>query len=416
MKNKNTKNNDPLISMLNAASKDDLIELIKELKGNALSIRRICIDFLKDKVTISSSVNAAARSSAALTLWHEVEPELSELDEYGGGDYSLMEDVGEGLYQLYKKLKEITLTDEDRDELLHKVMSYIESGNAGMDDSLYDIAYALCKTDDSLKDLAERFEALKRDWPIEHAKNIYRRIGEHKKYLELRLLKMKYGMDYYDLASYYWEIGEKSKAVDTAQRGMKLGRGRMDDLKIFLAERAKEAGDRDTYLEYYFSRKTDNLTLSSYKEIKNECKKEEWKRYEPKLLKIMKKNFNIQVVKIHLYRKEYKAALKYFEKNRRFSYFSSHEVFSTAEELENRYPEQVLKFYKSCVGDLNVSTTRKTYSENAVAVARIRRVLVDVMKETDKWEKYALPIKANNAKRPAFQDEFASIIPDWKSL
>ena len=413
---KNKKNNDPLISMLNAASKDDLIELIKELKGNALSIRRICIDFLKDKVTISSSVNAAARSSAALTLWHEVEPELSELDEYGGGDYSLMEDVGEGLYQLYKKLKEITLTDEDRDELLHKVMSYIESGNAGMDDSLYDIAYALCKTDDSLKDLAERFEALKRDWPIEHAKNIYRRIGEHKKYLELRLLKMKYGMDYYDLASYYWEIGEKSKAVDTAQRGMKLGRGRMDDLKIFLAERAKEAGDRDTYLEYYFSRKTDNLTLSSYKEIKNECKKEEWKRYEPKLLKIMKKNFNIQVVKIHLYRKEYKAALKYFEKNRRFSYFSSHEVFSTAEELENRYPEQVLKFYKSCVGDLNVSTTRKTYSENAVAVVRIRRVLVDVMKETDKWEKYALPIKANNAKRPAFQNEFASIIPDWKSL
>ena len=64
-----------------------------------------------------------------LTLWHEVEPELSELDEYGGGDYSLMEDVGEGLYQLYKKLQEITLTEEDRGALLNEVVSYIESGN-----------------------------------------------------------------------------------------------------------------------------------------------------------------------------------------------------------------------------------------------------------------------------------------------
>ncbi|MBC2702935.1 hypothetical protein [Desulfobacula sp.] len=416
MKNKNTKNKDPLISMLNAASKDDLIELIKELMGTDLSIRRICINHLKEKVTVSSSVTADADSSVALTLWHEVEPELSELDEYGGGDYSLMEDVGEGLYELYKKLKEVTLTDEDRYELLNEVMSYIESGNAGMDDSLYDIAYALCKNDESLKELAERFENLKRDWPIENARGIYRRIGEHKKYLELRLLEMKYGMDYYDLASYYWETGEKSKAVETAQKGMKFGQGRMDELKIFLAERAKEAGDRDTYLEYYFSQKTDSLTLSSYKEIKKECKKEEWGKYEPKLLKIMKKNFNIQAVKIHLYRQEYEAALQYFKKDRRLSYYGSHEVFSVAEELENRYPEQILRFYKLFVGNLNTSATRKTYSENAVAVARVRRVIVDVMEKTDKWKKYALPIKLNNDRRPAFQDEFERVIPDWKSL
>ena len=91
-KNKSTNNIDPLISMVNAASKDDLIELIKELKGNDISIRRICINHLKEKVTVSSSVNTTAESSAALTLWYEVEPELSELDEYGGGDYSLMEE------------------------------------------------------------------------------------------------------------------------------------------------------------------------------------------------------------------------------------------------------------------------------------------------------------------------------------
>lgn len=415
-KNKNMNKKDPLISMLNAASKDDLIELIKELKGNNLSIRRICINHLKEKVTISSAVNTVSESSAAMTLWYEVEPELSELDYDMGGDYSRMEDVGEGLYQLYKKLKEVTLTNEDRDELLNEVISYIEKGNAGMDDSLYDITYALCRNDEHLKELAERFESLKRDWPIEHARDIYRKIGEHKKYLELRSLKMHYGMDYYDLASYYWDIGEKSKAVDTAQKGMEFGKGRMDELRIFLTERAKEAGDRDTYLYYYFSQRTDDLTLSSYKEINNECKKEEWKKYEPKLLKIMKKDFNIQAVKIHLHRQEYEAALQYFKKNRRLSCFGSDEVFSVAEELENQYPEQILKFYKFFVGNLNISTTRTIYSENAVAVARVRRVLVDVMKKTGKWKQYAMSIKLNNAKRPAFQDEFARVIPDWESM
>ena len=91
-------------------------------------------------------------------------------------------------------------------------------------------------------------------------------------------------------------------------------------------------------------------------------------------------------------------------------------MFSVAKELEARYPEQLLEFYKSSVGDLNMSGTRKSYVQNAEAVARIRRVLVDVMKEPGEWKKYALPIKLNNSKRPAFQDEFSRVIPDWKNL
>ena len=94
-------------------------------------------------------------------------------------------------------------------------------------------------------------------------------------------------------------------------------------------------------------------------------------------------------------------------------YLMLKKIFSVAEELENRYLEQILKFYELSVGNLDISTTRKIYSKNAVAVARVRRVLVDVMKKTDEWKKYALRIKTNNAKRPAFQDEFAGVIPDW---
>ena len=62
VKKNNSVNKDPLISMLNAASKDDLVELLKKLTENDLAIRRICIDDLKEKVTVSSSVHHSADS------------------------------------------------------------------------------------------------------------------------------------------------------------------------------------------------------------------------------------------------------------------------------------------------------------------------------------------------------------------
>jgi len=95
MKIQNSKTKDPLISMLQAASKDDLIHLIQEIMENDLSVRRVCINYLKDIVTVRKPVSKAAKSSEALTLWYEIEPELSELDEYGGGEYDLEDDVGD---------------------------------------------------------------------------------------------------------------------------------------------------------------------------------------------------------------------------------------------------------------------------------------------------------------------------------
>jgi len=44
--------------------------------------------------------------------------------------------------------------------LLDKVSPYIRNGNAGMDDVLYDVAYAACRDDEDWRDLAERFESL----------------------------------------------------------------------------------------------------------------------------------------------------------------------------------------------------------------------------------------------------------------
>ena len=411
-------NDDPLKSLLKAATREDLIALLLEIAGENLTIRRHCIDYLKGTVKIDLSTHRSAESSAALTLWYEVEPELSELDEYGGADYDTIDAVDEVLHQLMEVLEELTLDEEDREDLLDEVISYIKSGNAGMDDNLYDIAYATCKNDGDLRELAKRFENLDQHWSLEHARQIYRRIGDRKQYLELRNKRLHYGMDYYDLVAFYWENGEKIKAVETARKGMELAEGRMDELRMFLADRAKEDGDREAYLEYIFAQRTDYLTLSSYKELEKECRKGEWEKYEGKIIDLLEKNFNFQAVKIYMYRKEYEMALRYFKPPFRSTYhiFGESELFSISKRLEVLFPEEILAFYRSSVGNLNVSASRKIYAQNALGIMRVRRILVEVMKRPEEWKAYALKIKLNNAKRPAFQEEFARVIPDWDSI
>lgn len=59
---------------------------------------------------------------------------------------------------------------------------------------------------DPLNDLlaaAKPETLINRDWPTDHARRIYRKLGDRKKYLELRHKKLAYGMDYHDLASFH---------------------------------------------------------------------------------------------------------------------------------------------------------------------------------------------------------------------
>ena len=135
---------------------------------------------------LSESRKTQSVGEILLALWSELEPDLSELDEYGGDDYDVVDDVASLLYQIEQKLSRKKIDAKYRHELLTNVLPYIESGNAGLDDPLYDLAYATCYDDNDLRFLAESFEAMGGDWKIEHARYIYRQLDDRDKYLELR--------------------------------------------------------------------------------------------------------------------------------------------------------------------------------------------------------------------------------------
>jgi ASC-1-like (ASCH) protein len=228
---------------------------------------------------------------------------------------------------------------------------------------------------------------------------------------------MEYGSDYHDLATFYWEAGNKEKAVEIARQGLKKGRGRMDEIRSFLAERAMQSGDRAQYIELQFAQATDGLSVKKYESFKKICTEEEWLTYEPQMIKNLEKVWDEEKLKIYMIRAEYGKAVTILSKMRYpHGHYSESDIMRIAAKLEERYPEQILSFYMSGLGNLNHSSNRKVYAQKAAVMAKVRHMLVVVMKSPDKWEIFARKTRNANLKRPAFQEEFAKVVPGWKTL
>jgi hypothetical protein len=414
---KKIKHQDPLRQLLETADRQILVELIEDLAIMRPEVRRECFEYLKEHVKLSPGQKETTEGEAIFALWGELEPDLEELDEYGGGDYSQVDHVADLLYAIQKKLKNNKVPFYYRRELINGALPYIQSSNAGLDDELYGVVYSACYDNDDLRKLAAAFEAIKQDWPIDHARRIYREIGEREKYLELRALKMEYGADYHDLATFYWEQGEKEKAIKTAKDGLKKGDGRLEELRQFLSDRAQETGDRKGYLQLQFEQTIDYLTLKKYQAFKKICAKEEWIDYEFAVLKNLTQTWDSEKLKIHMHRREYDKALDVLIKAR-YPYNSDGGEYElkVAAKLEKRFPDKILAYYRSGLGNLNRSLTRKEYARKARVMKKVRHMYVDIIKTPKKWSEFARQVKQDNIRRPAFQEEFAKVVPGWKDF
>jgi hypothetical protein len=193
---------DALVELLKVASSAVLSDLILELATNRPDIRRECFDFLKTRVSVSKALEKRSEGEIVLAVWSELAPDLDDLDEYGGGDYATSGHVAELLDQIRTQLESRKVGSDYRRKILDRILPFIKSGNAGMDDMLYEIAYAACYDDSDLRGLAEAFEVMQGDWKLSNARRIYRRLGDRDKYLELRADHMTYGADYHDLATF----------------------------------------------------------------------------------------------------------------------------------------------------------------------------------------------------------------------
>lgn len=417
MKNKNTLQDMELSKLISTADVTVLRKLLHQLLLNHPDLQSESIDYLMKHLPLKASQIKKAATAALFMIWKKLEPILDELEAYGGGidefdskGYRLLEELSD-------KLTNEEVPREKRRGILDKLMKYIERGNSGLEDALYETAYTSCHDSVDLRYLAKSLAALGKDYPASHAMKIYRLLGDRQSYLALRTNRLTTGSDYYDLVTFYLEAGEQDKALEYAWIGLKNATGRRDDLLQFLSNHADEAGDRNLYLELQFTQATGRLTPASYSAFKKICSDEEWAVYEPKMLALVEQLNREHRLEIYMLRREYaKAAGVLGEIPYPDVRYDAGTVLKMAAQLEKKFPDVVLDFYMKGLGNINQNQTRQVYAGKAKVAGKIRHMWVEVLKTPEKWDIFAKQIKSLNYRRPSFQEQFARVIPGWKEL
>ena len=150
--------------------------------------------------------------------------------------------------------------------------------------------------------------------------------------------------------------------------------------------RALEAGDRPQFLELQFAQATDPLTEASYRAFRKLCSAAEWQVYEPRVLEALQEVHEEHRLLIHLARKENDLALAILSRMRcPRGWYGGDSVLRAASRLEARYSREILAFYGSGLGKLNVTGTRKEYACNARIVMKMRHLWLNVLRQPEQW-------------------------------
>ena len=166
-----------------------------------------------------------------------------------------------------------------------------------------------------------------------------------------------------------------------------------------------------------FDQAIDPLTCDKYKSFRKLCTPTEWKDYEAKILIRLKTAGKTEQLRIRMHRKEYEQAVAILTQSRYplYAWDSSYEL-QTAKRLESSYPETILKYYLQGLGNLNTSASRKEYARKAQVMRKVHRVMVEVLRDPSRWHDFALKVKKDNIKHPAFQEEFTKAVSGWQAL
>jgi hypothetical protein len=125
---------------------------------------------------------------------------------------------------------------------------------------------------------------------------------------------------------------------------------------------------------------------------------------------LLEKSGVYQQLKIRMLRQECEQALRLLQK---IEYphrsWGNDSVLQETAILENKFPEQILEFYRKGLGSYSVSADRKVYAEKARVALKIRHMLVDVMNQPAKWKNMIQEMKFLNKQRKAFFEEFTRL-------
>ncbi|RSD34449.1 lipopolysaccharide assembly protein LapB [Methanohalophilus sp. WG1-DM] len=439
-----------IMKSLNNKQRCDLIEY---LISNDPEVPYLILEWYKETLKLSEDSlqkESSEQLDNALLMeyWGYAGYIISEFNEYGGGPEEKEETAYYWLDKLSELIEEGNISHEAKISFMDSAFIEYNKYNSGFEDSLTEIFFELCQTEEEWRYLIAKLNKNPSDWNKNLIIEILRyHLNDNDAYLEFRSKNLEYGIDYYQLACFYVEHNNIKKAVETAEEGLLKGKGRLTELFEFLFDHFAEIGDivnverivhiaverredekemLNKLFDYYRSQgnygKAKDALLRSfaydggnkykeYRKIKSYLKIEDWNKIEPSIFEslrdrnviaylhvCMDKGMKNQVMDMLINRLE-NPQLR----------FRSDELDDFADQLKDEFPKRVIEYYWQKAYCNIPGGNRKTYRIANTYLDKAKEIYIDILKERSMWDERLNALKFEFKNRPAFLEEISNL-------
>jgi hypothetical protein len=439
-----------LESILGSLNPEKLRDLVKHLMENNSDVRHLTLEWYRKMHEISDGSLPDESpyhvdDELLMEYWSYASCIISEFNEYGGGDEEEEDEAYEWLNKISDLIEEGNISHDTKIAFMEEAFVEYDKYNSGYEDSLAEIFFELCQTDEEWRYLVTKLRRCPSDWRNKLVMDILRdNLQDDTAYLELRLKKLEYGNDYWELASFYAERGNMDKAIETAEMGLLEGKGRLTELFVFLFEHYAQKKDipnaerivhralelkhdekimLDNLFGYYRSQgnyqKARDALLKSftyagrseeykeYQRIKTYLKNDDWSEVEPELFSSLRDRNMLAYLRICMdkgMKEEVISKLLAIPKAPdRWDYLNDFDKLAL--ELKAEYPKEVIEYYWKKAYCNVPGGTRKTYRIAEGYLEIVRDIYVEILQDRPAWDNRFNSLKAEFKSRPAFLDE-----------
>ena len=459
-KKKNDSPDFSLESKLQSLDKGELCDLIQDLMGKSSKNYRLTLEWIKKKEDGRKNAGAgrermSINDGLLMEYWYNAQSIISEFNEYGGGPEDEEEEAYDWLNKISELVSEGNISSDAKLAFLDDAFEEYDHENSGFEDGMMDLFFEICESKEEWRYLVKKLEKRPSRWRRHQIMEIQKKhLCDDEAYLKIRMNELKYGMDYWDLATFYTDLGDGKKALETAEEGLKKGEGRVTELLKFLSEHYAGIGDTANFerivrramerrseeremlarsFEYYRARNDyDNAKKAllkafdyvkgagyipevrshvHYNLMKQYLTASDWKDIEPGIIRKIREEDPEDYIRICLDNDMKREALAIIsdppEKNTSFGYrpLSDYNFDGFAQRLKDEFPEEIIEYYWKKAYGYIPNGTRGTYGIAARYLAEAKQIYINVLNKKSAWKRRFSALKEEFRKRRAFLDE-----------
>ncbi len=393
--------------MLDGLGRDELAELLYDLVSRNENLRLRVLNWLKDNE--KDVDQAVVQNERLMTLMDHALEIVSEFDAYGGGAEEDEMECCDYMHEMCEILsdEEVDIPGGMRKDIISRFMEWYKKGNSGLADPIRDVIFCAAKSKEEWELVIEGFEATGSSYDRGKTMEIYlHELDDEETYLKLRTDNLEMGMDYYDLAMFYYEKGEQDKAAGVAQQGIDNGKGRIINNIIYLKNYYLKRGDTEKAVEYALQEFEEEPTLKCYQFILENCKEPKREELREKMVSRLEQKSSWLsapvLAAIYAGEKQYDRIMNLVDQNQI-------QPGEYKELLCKQYPQKMIAYYDSEVQKQINRKTRKYYAKAAEVALNIREIYEKVLKNSGMWDTYLNSILQKYPQRRAMQQEFSRI-------